>query len=361
MGWSRNYHSYYFTDFADGAMWSPLGKTSSIDMLVHGKWRVIGALDPAETTLAQLLRAPGAQLGYTYDLGDMWEHRITCERIIPTSEATGAATVLGGEMRCPDEDGQPYQKDVLDLWLSADGDETEVRKLGPSTQRFPLGTPVRVWTGGSLESKTWEVGTVCRFDYTPQRPGAECVPYQVVLGTPHWLPTQKLPAYSSSKCVYVPVDRDSHIQRARAFTPTPAQALAEAVRVRTTAWNVPETPFLPSHFSVQECQQALSRALHSKASTQLGTKQHHNTIPFPAPETKNTHTPVFKHQLGQVVREDPDNQRDKSGVGRFFEVLETVNLRPDRAHDRLCACCGSPNSLRACGACKSIYYCSDTW
>ena len=45
----------------------------------------------------------------------MWERRITCERIVPASEATGAATVLGGEMRCPDEDGQLYQKDLLDL------------------------------------------------------------------------------------------------------------------------------------------------------------------------------------------------------------------------------------------------------
>ena len=30
----------------------------------------------------------------------------------------------------------------------------------------------------------------------------------------------------------------------------------------------------------------------------------------------------------------------------------------DRAHKRLCANCGSSTSLRACSACKSIFYCS---
>ncbi|KAH8074064.1 hypothetical protein JL721_2624 [Aureococcus anophagefferens] len=65
MGWARNYHGYFYTDFTEGAVW----------------------------------------IGYTYDLGDFFEHVITLEEVVDASASTGAVAVLGGAMRCPNEDG----------------------------------------------------------------------------------------------------------------------------------------------------------------------------------------------------------------------------------------------------------------
>lgn len=33
MGWTRNYHGYWFIDFSDGAQWCPIGKSDAIDMV----------------------------------------------------------------------------------------------------------------------------------------------------------------------------------------------------------------------------------------------------------------------------------------------------------------------------------------
>jgi hypothetical protein len=117
VGWARNYHGYFFMDFSDGALWCPIGKSHAIDMM-HVPMHVTGALDPFETELRDLLVASGAMIGYTHDLGDQFEHVITCTRVLGADESTGACTVLGGAMRCPNEDGHgnsSYQEEVLDV------------------------------------------------------------------------------------------------------------------------------------------------------------------------------------------------------------------------------------------------------
>ena len=79
---------------------------------------VVDALDPFETDIGEILTHEGALIGYTYDLGDQFEHVITCTKILSAQDSTGACTVLGGSMRCPDEDGKgnrTYQKQVLDV------------------------------------------------------------------------------------------------------------------------------------------------------------------------------------------------------------------------------------------------------
>lgn len=115
VGWTRNYHTYYFSDFTDGSLWCPIGKSSAFDMM-HVSMHVTDALDPFETKLHEILKEPGARIGYTYDLGDQFEHLITCTKVLSADESTGAATVLAGAMRCPNEDGhgnQTYQMEVL--------------------------------------------------------------------------------------------------------------------------------------------------------------------------------------------------------------------------------------------------------
>ena len=133
MGWTRNYHGFFFTDYRDGTLWSPIGKSDAIDMM-HVHLHVIDALDPFETELRHILAA-GGQLGYTYDLGDQFQHLITCKKVLSAAESTGRCTVLAGAMRCPDEDGHGnscYQEEVLDL---LDDDETPNAALSAACQK----------------------------------------------------------------------------------------------------------------------------------------------------------------------------------------------------------------------------------
>ena len=85
---------------------------------MHVGMHVVDALDPFETDIGDILTHEGALMGYTYDLGDQFEHVITCTKILSAQDSTGACTVLGGSMRCPNEDGngnRTYQKQVLDV------------------------------------------------------------------------------------------------------------------------------------------------------------------------------------------------------------------------------------------------------
>ena len=85
---------------------------------MHVGLHVVDALDPFETDIGEILTHKGARMGYTYDLGDQFEHVITCTEILGADDSTGACTVLGGLMRCPNEDGKGnscYQEEVLDM------------------------------------------------------------------------------------------------------------------------------------------------------------------------------------------------------------------------------------------------------
>ena len=79
-------------------------KTSAPD-LMHS--RGFGKVsDPATAALKDLIKNVGDFCIYTYDLGDGWYHLIELEEIISANESNGACQVLGGAMRCPDEDGE---------------------------------------------------------------------------------------------------------------------------------------------------------------------------------------------------------------------------------------------------------------
>ncbi len=75
-----------------------------------------------KTMLADLLEKPGDEMGYVYDLGDDWHHRITLRRILPPSEK--APVCLDGERACPPEDsgGPPGYYDILAV-LAGNGPE----------------------------------------------------------------------------------------------------------------------------------------------------------------------------------------------------------------------------------------------
>lgn len=117
MGWTRNYHTYTFSD--GRKTW--LEQNTSAPDLMHASMVTSGnVLDPADARLGDLLKKVGDMILYTYDLGDGWYHKIELLEILPKKESNGACVVQAGAMRCPDEDGEgcnTYQEDVLNLVL----------------------------------------------------------------------------------------------------------------------------------------------------------------------------------------------------------------------------------------------------
>lgn len=64
--------------------------------------------DEAEHRLDQVLQV-GARIGYTYDFGDDWEHRITVEKVVAPEANRRYPTVVAGKGACPPEDsGGPW-------------------------------------------------------------------------------------------------------------------------------------------------------------------------------------------------------------------------------------------------------------
>ncbi|PPQ90817.1 hypothetical protein CVT25_012137 [Psilocybe cyanescens] len=89
MGWVRNFHSYTFTDFRDGALFGP---EVGYKYLPDSKYK-----------LAHIFGKEGDQIGYLYDYGDKWYHRIEILKIFPPEESSGAIEVIDGKGMCPGE------------------------------------------------------------------------------------------------------------------------------------------------------------------------------------------------------------------------------------------------------------------
>jgi hypothetical protein len=82
-----------------------------------GPWyvnEVRGEFDTA-LTVAEVLTAPGQRIGYLYDFGDQWEHRIELEKIITRPRPSSVLPrCTGGKWACPPEDsGGPWGYEQL--------------------------------------------------------------------------------------------------------------------------------------------------------------------------------------------------------------------------------------------------------
>jgi hypothetical protein len=60
--------------------------------------------DAAGVTLESLLSTGVAEIGYLYDMGDNWEHRVIGEKLKQAEPGLLYPQFLGGERRCPPED-----------------------------------------------------------------------------------------------------------------------------------------------------------------------------------------------------------------------------------------------------------------
>ncbi len=70
----------------------------------------------ATTKLSALLTNGVREIGYVYDMGDNWQHRIIVETLKPAEPGALYPQFLGGERRCPPEDcgGFPGYYEFLD-------------------------------------------------------------------------------------------------------------------------------------------------------------------------------------------------------------------------------------------------------
>ncbi|KAK9828603.1 hypothetical protein WJX72_000990 [[Myrmecia] bisecta] len=112
MGWVRNYHGYLFIDRVDGSQYGPAG-SNAIDMM-HMHLSGYKFLDDKQFRLAQLVQEAGQEFGYSYDLGDHWDHEVKVVQVLPVSESTGRCEVLDGAMACPPEDSNGFEG--MGLW-----------------------------------------------------------------------------------------------------------------------------------------------------------------------------------------------------------------------------------------------------
>jgi len=103
MGWT-DYHAYMFT----------VGRTliegvgGDMGFAVDTMWRSFKfgnkkALPAAKTKVWEMLDKEGMTFSYVYDLGDMWQHSVVVEKIMPFEERD-YPVILDGARACPPED-----------------------------------------------------------------------------------------------------------------------------------------------------------------------------------------------------------------------------------------------------------------
>jgi hypothetical protein len=61
-------------------------------------------MNAASTKLSSLLARGAREVGYVYDMGDNWQHRIIIEKLKAGEPGVRYPRFLGGERRCPPED-----------------------------------------------------------------------------------------------------------------------------------------------------------------------------------------------------------------------------------------------------------------
>ena len=132
MGWTRNYHTFAFCGSGpEQRTYYVQERTDATDLMWQGR-RTDGrpTLEAKDHIIGELLASVGDVCIYNYDLGDCFYHLLKLEEVVPELASTGRIEILGGEMRCPNEDGDgcaAYQEEVLDLHNRVVSDPTDAK------------------------------------------------------------------------------------------------------------------------------------------------------------------------------------------------------------------------------------------
>ncbi len=93
MPW-ENRHLYEY--LIGGERWGIVGPA--------GYWPAMGVRDARHATLADVLPGVGFTFRYMYDWGDMWEHELTVEKVLPPGKSLIRPRCTDGEGAAPPED-----------------------------------------------------------------------------------------------------------------------------------------------------------------------------------------------------------------------------------------------------------------
>ena len=92
MGW----FDYHLWEFRVG------GKTYGLPM--DEDWGTEPRQEAANTRLAEVLKAGRTVIGYTYDMGDDWAHKLVVSDVRPADEKLSYPRYVAGRGACPPED-----------------------------------------------------------------------------------------------------------------------------------------------------------------------------------------------------------------------------------------------------------------
>ena len=103
--------------------------------------------DEEKISIKKLLTKKGDTLGYEYDFGDSWRHKITLEAVLPFEPSQKLPCCIKGKRGCPPEDiGGPWRYgEFLQQW--ADDSDSECEEL-------------REWVGDHFQPEKFDANEV---------------------------------------------------------------------------------------------------------------------------------------------------------------------------------------------------------
>lgn len=136
MGWTDSHlHQFIY----QGAFYGvPDPEYDFMDMEVH---------DEAKFRISHFLKKEKESVGYEYDFGDGWNHKITLEKILPFDSELTIPVCLKAKGACPPED-------VGGIWGYYDFLEALEDKEHPEHESY------KEWVGGNFDPEAYDIGDV---------------------------------------------------------------------------------------------------------------------------------------------------------------------------------------------------------
>lgn len=102
------------------------------------EWSELEMLDERRVRLCDLIGEAQREIGYEYDFGDGWEHRIVLEQVDPPNEFMRYPLCTAGERACPPEDvgGMPGYEEFLKIIRDPEHEEYGQSLLWAGSRAF---------------------------------------------------------------------------------------------------------------------------------------------------------------------------------------------------------------------------------